>query len=167
MTKIHFKKVSGGKYKYELCRAYKHRLPECMEGASGEIDGKDASSPGARKTYVVLKDRRLDLFSGYQWNGADWFPDFPWTFRASLVHDALCQLIGEGLISDKYRRCADRELYCMVREDKSKRWASVMYFAIRGHVKTIPVLGGLLGGFFGLFAKVPSFLCGEAVTPDE
>lgn len=99
----------------------------------------------------------LAIRDGYAWNGANYFPDFEWVLRASMVHDALCQLLDKGDWSSHakgknghhYRKCSDREFYCIAKVDKGPRWAAVTYAAIRSHVK-VPLVGGLFGGAFGL-----------------
>ena len=60
----------------------------------------------------------LTIKAGYAWDGPSG-PTFDTTsfMRGSLVHDALYQLISEGLIPDFYRDYADRTLYRLCRED--------------------------------------------------
>ena len=47
---------------------------------------------------VLSRDGRLYCMSGYPWDGATWYPDTKSIRRASLGHDALCQLIRDGLL---------------------------------------------------------------------
>lgn len=73
----------------------------------------------ANMQFLVLEgDGNLFIKSGYAWDG----PSGP-TFdtknfiRASLVHDALYQLMREGYIPESYREHADRLLQRMCIED--------------------------------------------------
>ena len=136
----------GSKYKYELRSNYTYDLGDCINNEKGLIvDKKDC-----KKIYARLKGKRLTLHVGYQWNGANYYPDYKWVLRASLVHDALCQMIREGKIKidPAYRKCIDEQWYCIVKKDKNSRRAAMTYAAIRGH-QSVPFLGGLIGGLVG------------------
>ena len=64
-------------------------------------------------TGFIKLDRsgQLTLCRGYAWDGASGpAPDIPNIMRASLVHDALYQLLREELIAAHYRANADRLL---------------------------------------------------------
>ena len=93
-------------YKYQLCTLYRVgttlRPPEDIE-----------------HDYIRLEtDGTLSIQRGYAWDG----PSGP-TFdtknfmRGSLVHDALYQLIGEGLLPLSQRAAADAELRRICLED--------------------------------------------------
>ena len=68
----------------------------------------------------------LRITRGYAWDG----PSGPTIdtknfMRGSLVHDAIYQLLREGLLDQKYRTQADLELYRICREDgmsKLRAW---------------------------------------------
>ena len=161
------------KCKYELTASYCYELPECF------ID-LDGSTVNRNPPYVTVKSNKLTIRNGYRWNGANFFPELDWTRRASLVHDALCQILDEGSWnvsknSTILRRCADREWYCIVVADGSgHKWASITYSAIRGNQK-LKFLGGLLGGIIGIFRGKSKYNfncgketdCGEALTLGE
>ena len=157
-------KGDDSKYKYKSKGGdYVYDLAPCFGGFDGQTSNTDPP-------YVRVLDSKLVIREGYEWNGANHFPDYPWVLRASFVHDALCQLLHEGRWSSSvetkdqgdYRRCADREFYCIVRSDKGLRWASITYSAIRGHVQ-VPFVGGLVGGAVGLMWGERDFECGQAV----
>ena len=101
-------KLKGGDYLYDL--------PHCFDG----FKGCTTNQPEREQPYVEVGNKRLRKRDGYRWNGANAFPDPKWILRASLVHDALCQLLDEGDWEPRnggngkrvYRRCADRELFC-------------------------------------------------------
>lgn len=154
----------ASKYKYKLRGGdYVYDLAPCFADVDGCVTNDTPP-------YVSVQNCRLNIRNGYEWDGATYFPDFKWVLRASLVHDALCQLLKDGHWTIKakndarLRQCADREFYCIVREDKGPRWASVTYSAIRGHMG-VPFVGGILAGAFGLFRRKPMFECGEEVLP--
>ena len=64
-------------------------------------------------------DGVLYIKAGYSWDGPSGPAfDTPNFMRASLVHDALYQLMREGhLDADKWRAKADDEMYRLCRED--------------------------------------------------
>ncbi len=63
----------------------------------------------------------LIVKSHYAWDGPSG-PTFdtPTNMRASLFHDALCQLIGEGWLDKKYRKYTDQLLRTHMLEDQLK-----------------------------------------------
>jgi len=78
-------------------------------------------------------DGMLYINAGYAWDG----PSGPTlddntNMRGSLVHDALYQLMREGLLSEEYREQADYELYRICLEDGMNiARASCYYKAVR------------------------------------
>lgn len=80
----------------------------------------------------LLPSGRLTLWAGYAWDGATWFVDFDWIMRGSVVHDALYQLIAEGMLPPEARRLADDELRRICTEDKAPPgMAWVVWSAVR------------------------------------
>ena len=80
---------------------------------------------------------KLTVNARYAWDGPSG-PTFDTkTFmRGSLFHDALCQLIGEGLLDKKYRKYADQLLRQICLEDgMSKFRAWYVYMAVRAYSK--------------------------------
>lgn len=93
-------------YKYQASRNYAHSLPWYK-------------GPTVRCPFVTLYSTGLlVVHAGYAWDG----PSGP-TFdtrafmRGALVHDALYQLIREGLLAAVHRLDADRELWACCRAD--------------------------------------------------
>ena len=83
--------------------------------------------------YIDLDNGHLTVYSRYAWDGPSG-PTFDTkTFmRGSLFHDALCQLIGEGLLDKKYRKYADKLLRQHCLEDgMSKFRAWYVYQSVR------------------------------------
>ena len=79
----------------------------------------------------------LCVMSRYAWDGASFTPfkwfgtPKPW-LTPSLVHDALYQLIREGLMDRSYRAAADRLFRTMLIERGVWRWmAWVAYWSVR------------------------------------
>ena len=129
-------------WKYKVTKDYSRQLLQCMNGACGTIRCNNT-------VYVQLKKGKIIIYSGYTWNGANWSPDFKCTQEATLVHDALYQLLEEQQIEEDYRKCADQQLYCMLKDSSSPRFASIAYNAVRGYWKC-GFVGGLLGAIKGL-----------------
>lgn len=74
----------------------------------------------------------LTINRGYAWNGATGAVNTKTFICASLVHDALYQLIRLGLLEPSARRAADRELRRIAREDGMGRFrAAYVYAAVR------------------------------------
>ena len=98
---IHYK--SG--YKHQLVAEYIHQchfdFPSYQNAA-----------------FLAFWDRNLYIKEGYAWDGASGPGiDTRNIMRGSLVHDALYQLIREGLLPRTYRGLADQELYLVCRAD--------------------------------------------------
>lgn len=96
-----------GGYKYQL-----------QEGYSLEISIRPAAAVG--NDYIALDPQgALRIAKGYAWDG----PSGPTLdtanfMRGSLVHDALYQLMREGLLDHTiHREAADRILQSLCRED--------------------------------------------------
>ncbi len=74
--------------------------------------GSDLHAP-LNAPFASIAAERLCVMSRYAWDGASFTP-FKWFGTAkplltpSLVHDALYQLIREGLLDRQYRAAADR-----------------------------------------------------------
>ena len=83
--------------------------------------------------YVKIIDGQLIIKTGYAWDGASFIArDTPNFMRASLFHDSLCQLIGEGLLGKEWRKKADQLLRIHCLEDgMSKFRAWYVYRAVR------------------------------------
>jgi hypothetical protein len=81
--------------------------------------------------YIVLsRSGLLWVRHGYAWNGASGpTVDTRDSMRGSLVHDALYQLIREGLLEPEQRRNADRELREICVEDGMPEVRAGYWFA--------------------------------------
>ena len=78
----------------------------------------------------LASDGIMAIDAGYAWDGASGAADTASIMRASLVHDALYQMIREG--SPIVRKEADKELYRLCREG-GMWWfrAQYVYWAVR------------------------------------
>lgn len=92
--------------------------------------------------YIIVHEIGvITMKKGYAWDGATWGLDKyekfrPTIIRASLVHDAYCQLIAEGYLPIQFRLEADRIFKEICRADgmsKFRNWYT--YLAIRTFVK--------------------------------
>jgi len=101
MSELKYRSIK--KWKYELLEEIQYPVPIVAT---------------AIHEYTHLTDGILSIYPRYAWDGPSG-PTFDTkTFmRGSLFHDALCQLIGEGLLDKKYRKYADRLLRQICLED--------------------------------------------------
>ncbi len=122
-------------------RSLKHWKYELLKDT--ECDVKLPPSTGNEYVFIALKTNQvmgatvLKVKARYAWDGASFIArDTPNIMRASLFHDALCQLISEGLLNKKYRKYADQLLRKIALEDgMSKFRANYVYFAVRLYSK--------------------------------
>ena len=154
-----YERRPGQEWRYRLTATYRYDAAKCFRGLC--LCSPDVRNDGT--PYVKLAHTRLTISKGYTWNGANWFPDYAWVMRASLVHDALIQIIAGNKNTYELRLCTDREFYCIVARDKDKQWAAKLYSALRGHAKC-RYFGGITGFLFGSKRKIPKFDCGQEVS---
>ena len=123
--------------RYRKTKGYKYLLVKDEQRQLGYIN-----IPGmAAHKYITLDDGELTIREGYAWDGSSvplkkWF-SWIWDSdkhckTASLVHDALCQLMRESLISKSYKEFADGLYRDMCIEGgMSKFQAGLRYKALR------------------------------------
>ena len=71
----------------------------------------------------------LEISAGYAWDGPSGPAiDTPNSMRASLVHDALYQLMRMGLLDRKYRHAADREFRRICIEDGMSKFRAWYFY---------------------------------------
>ena len=116
--------------KYAKIPTYKYRLlADEITPLSIAFSGYSASTE-----FMALSGCRLLLKKGYAWDGATGGLDTKDIMRASLVHDALCQLIWMGVLPTSRQNDADRELCRICKEDGVPDWmANCMYHAVRAY----------------------------------
>ena len=121
-----------GRWKYQTEEFYSYSTGIC-------IDEDRTIGNGILK---LCKDGLLIIDQGYAWDGPsgptldtkDWM-------RASLVHDALYQLIREGVIPESRRKKADKIMKTIMLEDGMPRlraWYSYVGVRIFGSVFAQP-----------------------------
>ncbi len=111
-----------GKYKYQLESEYKVRI-SIKPKTDITTDFIDLSTQGA----LLVK-------KAYAWDGPSGpVKDTPKNLRASLVHDALYQLMRRVKLKRRtHRKAADLEFKRICKEDGvSKYWASIWYKGLR------------------------------------
>jgi hypothetical protein len=110
---------------------YKYQLAETFFLQTDIRPGADIIT-----SYVLLsRDGALCILSGYAWDGPSGpAPDTPDFMRASLVHDALYQLMREGHLDPaEWRDDADKLLRTLCIEDGMPHLeAELAYMAVRG-----------------------------------
>lgn len=91
------------------------------------------SERGYTGDYLEIDWRgRLTILTGYSWDGLTGFIDVPDAIEASLVHDALYQLIREKVLPKSYRKRADKIFKEMcINNGVHPTLASTMYRAVR------------------------------------
>jgi len=115
--KINYRKLRG--YKYQLM--YYYAIDTNLKPSK-----KFADEPGGFCS--MFMDGRLVICEGYCWDGASGPTiDTPSTMRASLVHDALYQLIRLGQIPFSEVTKADDLFYRILREDGMSRFRAWYY----------------------------------------
>lgn len=66
---------------------------------------------------ALSRDGDLYCNPGYAWDGATGYPDFESVLRPSLGHDALCQLMREGLLPAHWLQSVNLDFKCWVLVD--------------------------------------------------
>lgn len=90
------------------------------------------NTPCVIQGYIFLDtDGELFIYRGYAWNGATLAPDFDCNRLAVLVHDALFQLIQEGVLDISFISQANEELRdIMIAKGTPKVVADIFYFGV-------------------------------------
>ena len=108
---------------YRSVKNYKYQTTEDM---SITLD-HDFEAKGV-DNFLKIKRQKLFIEKGYAWDGASgptW--DDKSTMMASLVHDALYQLLRAGIIHESRRLDADAELERIAVEDGMWKWRAAMW----------------------------------------
>lgn len=105
----------GDLISYRRCLVYRYKLEEPYKCLTG-IKGQAGSVGGA--WVAIDPGGLLEIKKGYHWDG----PSGPTIdtknfIRGSLVHDALYQLIREGVVDKKFREHSDKILRAICRDD--------------------------------------------------
>ena len=108
---------------------YKYRLDKDFVIHVDVYPGRDITSG----LITLTKEGWLTVKKHYSWDGASGLTfDTKSSMRGALVHDALYELIREGLLGLEWRRPADRELWRICCEDGMlKCRADIWYNAVR------------------------------------
>jgi len=99
---------------------------------------------GACRHHVLMSGRYIVINAGYAWDGPSG-PAFDTKsfMRASLVHDALYQLMREGVLPLEFRKTADQIMRDICREDgmwwPRRTWC---YWAVRLFAGKAAAVGG-------------------------
>lgn len=109
---MRYRKLHG--YKYELMKFVRIR---------------GVSLPDAGNRYIIIWQGTLRILKHYAWDGASgptW--DDKTNMRASLVHDALYQLMRENLLDRKFRKYADQLFRDMCIQDGMGKFRAWYYY---------------------------------------
>lgn len=134
------------KWKYQTKVDYTFATEVRAQTATRVAKPQRSNPLGAPDTHIewltLSPDGLLTVRKHYAWDGVTGFPDLNVLMRASLVHDALYQLIREGQLGADRRIDADREFQRLAAQDGFvEPLAAVAYAALR---------------LFGGFATKPS-----------
>ena len=124
--------------KYQKRRHWKYRLVTDEFYVTGikipPHPHDPAFIPAVDTEFITMTaDGQITVKAGYVWDGASG-PTFDTknTFTASLIHDALYQLMREGLLDRKWRKRADKILYEILRSRGMWKFrAKLWYRAVR------------------------------------
>lgn len=96
---------------------------------NADIDDEDKPDPWV----VLYPNGDLWIKAGYSWNGASGPTiDTEDSMTGSLIHDALYQLMKEGLLRTFFRKTADKTFRSWCRHDGMGRFRSnIWYWAVR------------------------------------
>mgnify|MGYP001587887616 CR=1 FL=1 len=114
---------------YKKRRVYKYTLAAPYSFATGIQLERSVSN-----RFITLRaDGQLELASAYAWDGASGpMPDLPSIMRASLIHDALYQLIREQKLASSHRLACDQLLrQACLADGMSPALAQWVYFCVR------------------------------------
>lgn len=104
-------------YKYQTAAPFEIELP--------------ILPPADVSNRFIKLDRKglLSIREDYSWDGASGVTlDDSTNMRPSLVHDALYQLLRDGLLDAKYRGVADRIFYNLLKKDGMSPERAMIYF---------------------------------------
>lgn len=117
------------KYKKVGFKKYVLADDEFFEEENPRLRSFRAVSRKNGKTYISANRQYLRVHKDYQWNGCTGAIDTKSNLRASLIHDALYQLIQCGFSEMNYKQ-ADKMFYDCMREDGFK-FSRLYYWGVR------------------------------------
>ena len=110
-------KFRGG-YKYQLAETYERQIEILEDDVHTEF-------------ITLTPDGNLTIRSGYAWDGPSGPAIDTLTFmRASLVHDALYQLMRLGLLPQDYRNRADKIMQMICKD--AGMWKVIVWWVYLG-----------------------------------
>jgi len=118
---------------FRQLRRYKYQTKEVFSINLYKWFGGFPSRISLKGFIAISKWGVMTLTEGYAWDGPSG-PTFdtPSLMRASLVHDALYQLMREGLLDFKKRKTADIIYRDLALEDGTPPWrARIHYWSLR------------------------------------
>ncbi len=114
--------------RYSKCKKYyKYRLEETFEFQLTGIKDCFCKTPFIELTV----EGRIIIKKNYAWDGASGPTlDTKSSMRASLVHDALYQLIRLELLPFSYKRAADKNFYALCIHDGMWKWRAKLWYKV-------------------------------------
>jgi len=157
--------LKKGSYKYEVIQDHQVDLLDCAKGWDFQINFTGQPD----KPCAKVKAGKMTVYKGYSWNGADYIDrltTIQGTQEATLVHDVLCQAMRKTVYkmppvlpnTRANQKCADHQLYCILREFDKSRTANTMYSAVRSYQSTKRIIAGPFAILFGIVGGIFGFL---------
>lgn len=78
--------------------------------------------------FALESDGTLSIFPGYAWDGSTKVADTKSTQIASVVHDALCQMVQEGMLDKKWKEEINRIYYNLSKKGGMSRFRAALRF---------------------------------------
>jgi len=116
----HYTCIDHPQYKYKLVRLFTWTNHDLLSNI-------EVTSP-----YIRIRKGKMTLKAGYAWDGVTAYHDRPSLMRGSLIHDAMYQLLREGLLPPSSRKLADIIYRKVIVADGTSNLLSwVMYTVLR------------------------------------
>lgn len=114
--------------KYSKLKGYKYKLEE-------DVSLTLKYTIMIQHPFVRTFGYELLIKAGYTWDGASYLTiDTKSSMKGSLVHDALYQMMREGLLDRAYRKYADELLRDICIEEGMWKWRAKMWYkAVQKH----------------------------------
>jgi len=116
---LRYKSINHNKYRYQLNGDYRLFCYEEL-GKEKQIITK----------YITAYHGFINIRHGYCWDGATGAYNNQSIIRASLIHDAIYQLIREGVIKyHPHKKKGDKLFYDLCIEDGMSKFRALFYFS--------------------------------------
>lgn len=127
-TIVHLNSSPMSRFCYRPLHKYKYQL---VEEFTCPMHRTFETAPKEHEYVKITTDGNITIRKYYSWDGTSGIPDTKRNLRASLVHDALYQLMREGILNvEKDRDWSDRLFQEMCREDEVWPLFAASYYLV-------------------------------------